>query len=238
MSEQHTDNLSPLQGEALRSYISDSYQALEKESVLYQWRINIKQGHAIFSVFLVLVFFGGGGTWYLSSQGMALSSAHLGLLIFTFFGMAISRYLFTPNQLYHYHITAKGIFYTQQDNIPDIAFTIARGLGWFGCGVCVLAAGMLGPAAFIGAGASALLAWKIKDMKPKQIKDIALFSSRHGVIKLFKAKECINLFSKDVHGFINIYCLPGECDKVLKLIYPYLDTYEIEEVNTWREFGS
>lgn len=67
-------------------------------------------------------------------------------------------------QQLHHHITAKGIYYTEQDDIPDIAFTIMRGVGWFGCIACVLAAGLLGPAAFIGAGASALLAWKIKDM--------------------------------------------------------------------------
>lgn len=237
MSEQHTDNLSPLQGEALRNYISDSYRALAKEPVLYQWRIDIKQGHAIFSVFLVLVFFGGGGTWYLSSQGMALSSSHLGLLIFTFFGMTISRYLFTPNQLYHYHITPKGIFYTQQDNIPDIAFTIARGLGWFGCGVCVLAAGMLGPAAFIGAGASALLAWKIKDMRPVKKHRGCLFTP-NGYLKIFKRKDALIVCSEpfDAGNFIYIYCLQGESDKVLKYIYPYLPNHEVREVNSWREF--
>ncbi|MCS3458913.1 hypothetical protein [Aeromonas sp. BIGb0445] len=240
MSEQHTDNLSPLQGEALRSYISDSYQALEKESVLYQWRVNIKQGHAIFSVFLVLVFFGGGGTWYLSSQGMALSSAHLGLLIFTFFGMAISRYLFTPNQLYHYHITAKGIFYTQQDNIPDIAFTIARGLGWFGCGVCVLAAGMLGPAAFIGAGASALLAWKIKDMQPVEKKNVCLFvkNEKKMTIRLFERKSAIKFIVSPLspYTYAFIYCKEGESGKVMQLLSPYIAAYDVIKVNSWREF--
>ncbi|MCS3455802.1 hypothetical protein M2366_001883 [Aeromonas sp. BIGb0405] len=194
MNEQHTDNLSLLQGEALRSYISDSYRELEKEPVLHQWDISHKNPHRwlvsgiVFFIFIVLAYVTGTTGEYGANTSLWFFS------LFAVFGGGYVRFLLLPDNIYNYHLTSKGICYTQQDSIPDIAFTIARGLGWFGCGVCVLAAGMLGPAAFIGAGASALLAWKIKDMKPKQIKDIALFSSRHGVMKVFKAKECINLF--------------------------------------------
>jgi hypothetical protein len=240
MNDVQVEDHPPRSGEPLFRYIAEQYQALQQEPVLYQWRINYRQHTAWWSALGA----GIGGILF----GLYLAFRGEGMPIFnlasnTMYGLGLvwifyDRYLISANKIYHYHITAKGIYYTVQDDIPEIAFTIMRGVGWFGCIACVLAAGLLGPAAFIGAGASALLAWKIKDMRPKIIEDVALFSTGHGVIKIFKEKECVTLFSKDVHGFINIYCLPGECDKVLKLIYPYMDTYEVHEVSSWREFSS
>jgi hypothetical protein len=240
MNDVQVEDHPPRSGEPLFRYIAEQYQALQQEPVLYQWRINYRQHTAWWSALGA----GIGGILF----GLYLAFRGEGMPIFnlasnTMYGLGLvwifyDRYLISANKIYHYHITAKGIYYTVQDDIPEIAFTIMRGVGWFGCIACVLAAGLLGPAAFIGAGASALLAWKIKDMRPKIIEDVALFSTGHGVIKIFKEKECVTLFSRDVHGFINIYCLPSECDKVLKLIYPYMDTYEVHEVSSWREFSS
>ncbi|UBO72467.1 hypothetical protein [Aeromonas rivuli] len=237
MSEQQTDNLSPLQGEALRSYISDSYRKLEKEPVLYQWNINHKQHHATFMGVAQFFVLGALATYAAGQSDLLFSTTHLIYMLVVMFIAISARYLFAPNQLYHYHITAKGFFYTQQDNIPDIAFTIARGLGWFGCGVCVLAAGMLGPAAFIGAGASALLAWKIKDMRPVKKHRGCLFTP-NGYLKIFKRKDALIVCSEpfDAGNFIYLYCQQGEADKVLNYIYPYLPNHEVREVNSWREF--
>jgi hypothetical protein len=240
MNEMQMEDNPPRSGEILFRYIAEQYQALQQEPVLYQWKINHQQHRAwstsIFAGCMVILF----GLYLALNDGEVsiFNSGSNVLYAVGITGLFYARYLGVPNQIYHYHITAKGIYYTLQDDIPEIAFTIMRGVGWFGCIACVLAAGLLGPAAFIGAGASALLAWKIKDMRPKIIEDVALFSTGHGVMKIFKEKECVTLFSKDVHGFINIYCLPGECDKVLKLIYPYMDTYEVHEVSSWREFSS
>lgn len=240
MNDVQVGTYPPRSGEPLFRYIAEQYQALQQEPVLYKWRINHRQHTAWWSALGA----GIGGMLF----GLYLAFRGEGMPIFnlasnTMYGLGLvwifySRYLINANKIYHYHITAKGIYYTVQDDISEIAFTIMRGVGWVGCIACVLAAGLLGPAAFIGAGASALLAWKIKDMRPKIIEDVALFSTGHGVMKIFKEKECITLFSRDVHGFINIYCLPSESDKVLKLIYPYLDTYEVHEVSSWREFSS
>lgn len=237
MSEQQTDNLSPLQGEALRNYISDSYRELEKEPVLHQWDISHKNPHRwlvsgiVFFIFIVLAYVTGTTGEYGANTSLWFFS------LFAVFGGAYVRFLLLPDNMYDYHLTSKGIYYTQQDNIPDIAFTIARGLGWFGCGVCVLAAGMLGPAAFIGAGASALLAWKIKDMRPVK-KHRGCFFTPNGYLKVFKRKDALIVCSEpfDAGNFIYLYCLKGESDKVLKHIYPFLSNHEVREVNSWREF--
>ncbi|MGY3962029.1 hypothetical protein [Aeromonas popoffii] len=240
MNDVQVEGHPPRSGEPLFRYIAEQYQALQQEPVIYQWKINYQSPTAWHSGMF------GGGIGILLGLYFPLRAGDVSIFnpmsnILYFLGVIMifyARYLINANKIYHYHITAKGIYYTVQDDIPDIAFTIMRGVGWVGCIACVLAAGLLGPAAFIGAGASALLAWKIKDMRPKIIEDVALFSTGHGVMKIFKEKECVTHFSKDVHGFINIYCLPGECDKVLKLIYPYMDTYEVHEVSSWREFSS
>jgi hypothetical protein len=238
MNDVQVEGHPPRSGEPLFRYIAEQYLALQQEPVLYQWMVTYLNpdkrlmGGGVFLVFMVIAIAMGTSGKEIATQSF---------VIFSCFAVVMGAYvwfLICASKIYHYHITSKGIYYTVQDDIPEIAFTIMRGVGWFGCIACVLAAGLLGPAAFIGAGASALLAWKIKDMRPKNIEDVALFSTGHGVMKIFKEKECVTLFSKDVHGFINIYYLPGECDKVLKLIYPYMDTYEVHEVSSWRDFSS
>ena len=113
-----------------------------------------------------------------------------------------------------------------------------RGVGWVGCIACVLAAGLLGPAAFIGAGASALLAWKIKDMKPELKEEVCLYSNGDKAeLTLFEKGRAIKLHGREhISEFGVLYCLEGEYQKVLKLLYPYLDNYEVHEVDSWREF--
>ena len=189
-------------------------------------------GGGVFLVFMSIAIAMG-----VSGKEIAMQS----FVIFSCFAIVMGAYvwfLICANKIYHYHITAKGIYYTEQDDIPDIAFTIMRGVGWFGCIACVLAAGLLGPAAFIGAGASALLAWKIKDMKPELKEEVCLYS--HGdkaELTLFEKGRAIKLHGRDhVSEFGVIYCLEGEYQKVLKLLYPYLDNYEVHEVDSWRAF--
>lgn len=231
----------PRSGDPLFRYIAEQYQALQQEPVIYQWKINYQSPIA----------------WY-SGLGAGISGMLFGLyfplrdgdvsifnsmsnilyclgIIWIFY----SRYLINANKIYHYHITAKGIYYTLQDDIPEIAFTIMRGVGWFGCIVCVLAAGLLGPAAFIGAGASALLAWKIKDMRPERKERVCLFSSKKGSLTLFEKGNGIKLDGDEhITQFGVLYCLEGDYKKVLGLIYPYLNSYEVDEVDNWRAFRS
>lgn len=240
MNDVQVETYPPRSGEPLFRYIAEQYQALQQEPVLYQWRINHRQHTAWWSALGA----GFGGMLF----GLYLAFRGEGMPIFnlasnTMYGLGVvwvfySRYLINANKIYHYYITAKGIHYTVQDDIPDIAFTIMRGVGWFGCIACVLAAGLLGPAAFIGAGASALLAWKIKDMRPELKEEVCLYS--HGdkaELTLFEKGRAIKLHGRDhVSEFGVLYCLEGEYQKVLKLLYPYLDNYEVHEVDSWRAF--
>lgn len=240
MNDAQVETHPPRSGEPLFRYIAEQYQALQQEPVLYQWKINHQSpiawcsglGAGIAGMLFGIYFpLRDGDVSIFNPMSNILYC--LGI-IWVFY----SRYLINANKIYHYHITAKGIYYIEQDDIPEIAFTIMRGVGWVGCIACVLAAGLLGPAAFIGAGASALLAWKIKDMKPELKKEVCLYSNGDKAeLTLFEKGRAIKLHGREhISEFGVLYCLEGEYQKVLKLLYPYLDNYEVHEVDTWRSF--
>ena len=53
------------------------------------------------------------------------------------FGVAIAmipyfRYLVMADKNYHYRLTTEGVIVTYQDVIPEVAYTIVRGLAWLG----------------------------------------------------------------------------------------------------------
>lgn len=239
MNDVQVETYPPRSGEPLFRYIAEHYQALQQEPVLYQWMVTYinpdkrLMGGGVFLVFMSIAIAMG-----VSGKEIAMQS----FVIFSCFAIVMGGYvwfLICANKIYHYHITAKGIYYAVQDDIPDIAFTIMRGIGLFGCIACVLAVGLLGPAAFIGAGASALLAWKIKDMRPERKERICLFSSKKGNLTLFEEGNGIKLDGDEhITQFCVLYCLEGDYKKVLGLIYPYLNNYEVNEVDNWRAFRS
>jgi hypothetical protein len=241
MSNEQVEHNPPRSGEPLFRYIAEQYQALQQEPVIYQWKINYQSPTAWYSglgagiagmLFGLYFSLADGGSNFFNSMSNILYC--LGV-IWIFY----ARYLINANKIYHYHLTAKGINYTLQDDIPEIAFTIMRGVGWFGCIACVLAAGLLGPVAFIGAGASALLAWKIKNMRPERKERVCLFSSKKGNLTLFEKGNGIKLDGDEhITQFCVLYCLEGDYKKVLGLIYPYLNDYEVNEVDNWRAFRS
>jgi hypothetical protein len=238
MNDVQVEDHPPRSGEPLFRYIAEQYQALQQEPVLYQWMVTYLNpdkrlmGGGVFLVFMVIAIAMGTSGKEIATQSF---------VIFSCFAVVMGAYvwfLICANKVYHYHITAKGIYYTYQDDIPEIAFTIMRGVGWFGCIACVLAAGLLGPAAFIGAGASALLAWKIKDMKPELKEEVCLYSNGDKAeLTLFEKGRAIKLHGREhISEFGVLYCLEGEYQKVLKLLYPYLDNYEVHEADSWRAF--
>jgi len=72
------------------------------------------------------------------------------------FGVAMAmtpyfRYLVMADKSYHYRLTTEGVIVIYQDIIPEVAYTIVRGLAWLGVVVCVIAVVVLGPLAMVGA---------------------------------------------------------------------------------------
>lgn len=83
------------------------------------------------------------------------------------------RYLVMADKDYHYRLTTEGLIVTYQEAIPEMAYTIVRGLAWLAMAICVMAVSVLGPLALVGAGGMALLRYfsltlnvKCQSMRP------------------------------------------------------------------------
>ncbi|EPN8877764.1 TPA: hypothetical protein PMB03_003672, partial [Vibrio cholerae] len=87
-------------------------------------------------------------------------------MIFGIVFVLVARYLFMPDHRYCYSLTQAGIHYTDQEVIPDAAYTFVRGFAWVGIAVCLLALAVVGPLAFVGAGGFALLAFGLTNFRP------------------------------------------------------------------------
>jgi hypothetical protein len=96
----------------------------------------------------------------------------------------VSRYLFAPDKDYCYHLAPMGIYYTEQDMIPEVAYKIARGFAWFGIVVCIIVAFMFGPLAFVGAGAFALMSFGMTNFQPTVDKSYIFIDERSVVFNV------------------------------------------------------
>ena len=99
-------------------------------------------------------------------------------------GMLVVRYLFFPDKHRCYHLTPMGIHYTEQDMIPEVAYKIARGFAWVGIVVCIIVAFMLGPLAFVGAGAFALMSFGMTNFQSTVDKSYIFIDERSVVFHI------------------------------------------------------
>ena len=165
---EHKQHAESAEADGANHYYSDQYLELQKEPVLYEWHIDHAPRAAWSSSLLM-----GGVFWLIALVTFINGNSHNAwsslwfFLIFGVISVFYCRYLTDPNQLYHYRMTTKGIYYTQQDKIPEVAYTIMRGIGGLLIVGSIIAVGLVGPLALAGAGAGAFLAFKITNMKPR-----------------------------------------------------------------------
>ena len=101
--------------------------------------------------------------------GLLSADIRWGLLIFALMAPTAAFLYFTGfhPKTYRYDLTKEGIRYTIEENVPDAVFTFVRTSAWIGAGICVLAVFVVGPIAFVGAGAAALGAFSFTGFKKK-----------------------------------------------------------------------
>ncbi|MCX9558200.1 hypothetical protein IG557_04780 [Vibrio cholerae] len=126
----------------------------ERRGDIARWIIAVIAGFLLPSLFLVFgdIAFNSTEFWGVISFGLA--------------GMSAGRYLLMPDHRYCYSLTQAGVHYTDQEVIPDAAYTFVRGFAWVGIAVCLLALAVVGPLAFVGAGGFALLAFGLTNFHP------------------------------------------------------------------------
>ncbi|MBZ6071418.1 hypothetical protein [Aeromonas schubertii] len=234
-----TEHPQNAEADGANHYYSEQYLELQKEPVLYEWQIDHRQRLA-WEIPIAI----GGFLWLLGLLNLINTDSQkawqltLFCIVFGILAVLQGRYLFTPNQLYHYRMTAKGIYYTQQDKIPEVAYIIMRGIGGLLIVGSIIAVGLVGPLALAGAGAGAFLAFKITNMKP-QINHYGCKFSKKADITIYRGIYGIDIFGRpfDSEGHATIFTNAQEYENVLNDIIVFLPEHKLIEVSTRKEFG-
>ncbi|ULH04229.1 hypothetical protein MF133_07450 [Aeromonas caviae] len=113
--------------------ILDANQKKVREApILQEWNIRVSTPFAWLIIFLVTA------VMTLFAVGCVLLTGDVDWgFAYLAFGVAIAmtpyfRYLVMADKNYHYRLTTEGVIVTYQDVIPEVAYTIVRGLAWFG----------------------------------------------------------------------------------------------------------
>ncbi|ENM5786393.1 hypothetical protein QSX70_001869 [Vibrio metoecus] len=167
---------------------------LHSSEVLYQWEcvaFSERRGDiarwviGIVAGFLPALLFIPLGDIPFNSKGF------WGVMIFGIVFALVARYLFMPDHRYCYSLTQAGVHYTDQEVVPDAAYTFVRGFAWVGIAVCLLALAVVGPLAFVGAGGFALLAFGLTNFRPTVDHENVYFADQLIVFDPIKEKMVI-----------------------------------------------
>ncbi|MCE7534777.1 hypothetical protein [Aliivibrio fischeri] len=205
--------------------------ALYNEEVLYEYETIEHQYLGYFVALLCSLFI----VWmsYDSSYdgldiGEIIIYAGGGLLlnlVFIFFASADIKRI--------YKFTKNGIVTEQADVVPEYAYQCIRMIGRVGVVVCLIAVVFVGPMAFIGAGASALLSFKLVNFRLKPMMFETLYFEESVIIKSSKANYVSILPNADLlvsgNGFISNGKNINEIFNTLREFYPNGYFYEVEE---------
>ena len=209
---------------------------LKEAPVIHEWS-TMAEPHAPFKIMAAF----SGVVFIISGVALALRYQSLTpIFICSLIGFSLAsfvRYLWMADKHYHYQLTPIGIRYTIQDAIPETAYQVVRAFAWVGVAVCILAVGVLGPLAFVGAGGMAFLAFGMTNFSSKIDEDWFYFVDDYEINILRKS----NVFSMKNHPiklyeFGYVYCEPGKLDEILNRILPYLKNYTIKEIKSYRDF--
>jgi hypothetical protein len=235
---EHKQHAERAEADGANHYYSEQYLELQKEPVLYEWQIDHRQRLAWELPIAIGGFLWSIGIYLLLTNGEGFFPRNIFLFIFGAVAILQGRYLFTPNQLYHYRMTAKGIYYTQQDKIPEVAYTIARGIGGLLIVGSIIAVGLVGPLALAGAGAGAFLAFKITNMKPR-IRHYGCIFKGSGEISVFGKLCGMEIMEIPYSGgeYALVFSKPEEYQRVLGDITRALPQYKVIEAASRKEFG-
>ncbi|MHA7001999.1 hypothetical protein [Aeromonas schubertii] len=159
-----------------QQYIIDANRKRVREAqTLHEWDIRVSTAFAWPMILIVvgsMMLFGGAAVWFAGDNDWTFVYMMVGMsIVMTLY----LRYLVMADKNYHYRMTTEGLIVTYHDAIPEVAYTIVRGLAWFGVVVCVMAVAVLGPLALVGAGGMALLAVFFTDFKSELHQEFALF---------------------------------------------------------------
>ncbi|MCX7126883.1 hypothetical protein [Aeromonas sp.] len=114
--------------------ILDANQKRVREApTLHEWDIRVPTPLAWIIIIIMCLFstlfLGGGGL--LLTAGEDWSGVYI-MLIVSAVMTPYFRYLVMADKDYHFRLTTEGVIVTYQDAIPEVAYTIVRGVAWRG----------------------------------------------------------------------------------------------------------
>ncbi|MGR5240344.1 hypothetical protein ACPV36_05570 [Photobacterium damselae] len=137
------------------------------------------------------------------------------------------RYLFDADKRYYFAINQYGMYSRNEQIIPEIAYTIVRYSAWVGCGICLFAAILVGPIAFVGAGGAALLSFQMTNFRSVPYKTQRLFD---GYIKLEYFESCKAFINTKETFFVCM--IPKEkVAEIESILIKLNDTFEKEFID-------
>ena len=125
--------------------IDANRKRVREAQTLHEWDIRVSTAFAWPMILIVvgsMMLFGGAAVWFAGDNDWTFVYMMIGMsIVMTLY----LRYLVMADKHYHYRLTTEGLIITYQDTIPEMAYTIVRGLAWLGVVVCVMAVAVLGP---------------------------------------------------------------------------------------------
>ncbi|TMX45370.1 hypothetical protein DA099_18555 [Photobacterium damselae] len=140
------------------------------------------------------------------------------------------RYLFDADKRYYFAINQYGMYSRNEQIIPEIAYTIVRYSAWVGCGICLFAAILVGPIAFVGAGGAALLSFQMTNFRSVPHKNQCLFD---GYVKLENYRENDYLLITE-NSMIPLIIPECKLPRIINVIKQYNDSFDEEFVDLYK----
>jgi hypothetical protein len=214
--------------EEQQGIIAANQKRVREASTIHEWEIRIRESFVPIFILLLIgvpVLIGAGMLWNESSDGWVFII--VGAVMFPYL-----RYLVMADKHYHYRLTTEGLITTYHDAIPEVAYTIVRGLAWLGVVVCVMAVAVLGPLALVGAGGMALLAVFFTGFEKKTTTEYTVFNKdKKYVVKVVKKRSLIrfDVIPFSWFEFSYMYCHKEDLYKILSCLMGELGCDEYRE---------
>ncbi|MNJ51133.1 hypothetical protein D3C77_464300 [compost metagenome] len=214
--------------------ILDANQIKVREApMLHEWNVQVPTPFAwliIFIVTAIMTLFAVGCVLLLGDVdwGFAYLAFSVAIAMIPYF-----RYLVMADKNYHYRLTTEGVIVTCQDVIPEVAYTIVRGLAWLGVVVCLIAVAVLGPFALVGAGGMALLAVFFTDFKSEVTEHETMFKKDWAYTLFISNKKKAVRFESNpfkISYSDNLYCKSQDFERIVELIKNQIECVEIKYI--------
>lgn len=224
VSEQETP-FHLLPQEEQQHIIDANRKRVREAQTLHEWDIRVSTAFAWPMILIVvgsMMLFGGAAVWFAGDNDWTFVYMMVGMsIVMTLY----LRYLVMADKNYHYRMTTEGLIVTYHDAIPEVAYTIVRGLAWFGVVVCVVAVAILGPLALVGAGGMALFAVFFTDFKGEVCEEFTLFNKKlPHVFTISKKHRALRFESVPFKSAFSrtLYCRVEDIDVILNLIKSHI----------------